>query len=185
MSRVFLSRVLAALCALSLLTTPVLADNGYLKDFGADFDGVTKKMNDLADAIPADKYGWALTDEVFTVSESLVHVAMANFFLCQALGVPMPEDVAALGQEAQEKVTAKKDVMALLARSQDQVRKAHGIVAGGDLGEEIQLFGGTRSKRGVFMTIAGHNHEHLGNLIAYARSNRVVPPWSRPQGDDE
>ncbi|MEO1367283.1 MAG: DinB family protein, partial [Acidobacteriota bacterium] len=164
---------------------PVAEDGGYLEDFGADFDGVAKKMNDLADAIPADKFGWALTDEVFTVSESLVHVAMANFFLCQALGVPMPEDVAALGQDAQEKVTAKKEVMALLARSQDQVRKAQSKVAGGDLGEDVELFGGTRTRRGVFMVIAGHNHEHLGNLIAYARSNRVVPPWSRPQGDAE
>ena len=24
-----------------------------------------------------------------------------------------------------------------------------------------------------------HLHEHLGQLIAYARSNGVVPPWSR------
>ncbi|MEM1177869.1 MAG: DinB family protein [Acidobacteriota bacterium] len=184
MSRLSPSRMVTMFLVLALAAMPAFGGD-YLDDFTADFDGVTKKMNDLADAIPADKFGWAPTDEVFTVSESLVHVAMANFFLCQALGVPMPEDVAALGQEAQAKVTAKKDVMALLARSQDQVRKARDKQAKADLGEEVELFGGTRSLRGVFMIVVGHNHEHLGNLIAYARTNRVVPPWSRPQGDDE
>lgn len=184
MSRSGLSRMICALFVFMLAATPALADD-YLDDFSADFDGVTKKMNDLVEAIPADKFNWAPTEEVRTVGQSIVHVAMANFFLSQALGMPMPEDVAALGPEAEEKVTSKKDVMALLARSQNQVREAHKKVAVGELAEEVQLFGGTRTKRGVFMRVVGHNYEHLGQLIVYARSNRVVPPWSRPQGDDQ
>jgi hypothetical protein len=33
------------------------------------------------------------------------------------------------------------------------------------------------SKRGVFIALAVHGHEHLGQMIAYARSNGIKPPW--------
>ena len=33
--------------------------------------------------------------------------------------------------------------------------------------------------RGVWIVTATHLHEHLGQLIAYARSNNVTPPWSK------
>jgi hypothetical protein len=31
----------------------------------------------------------------------------------------------------------------------------------------------------LWLLTTTHIHEHLGQLIAYARSNDVVPPWSR------
>ena len=31
----------------------------------------------------------------------------------------------------------------------------------------------------VWIRAVVHLHEHLGQGIAYARSNEVVPPWSR------
>jgi hypothetical protein len=31
----------------------------------------------------------------------------------------------------------------------------------------------------MWILTVGHLHEHLGQLIAYARSNNVVPPWSK------
>jgi hypothetical protein len=37
-------------------------------------------------------------------------------------------------------------------------------------------------KRGVFMLLAAHLHEHLGQSIAYARINGIAPPWSAPEG---
>jgi uncharacterized damage-inducible protein DinB len=35
------------------------------------------------------------------------------------------------------------------------------------------------SKLGALMLILTDQHEHLGQSIAYARSNGVVPPWSK------
>jgi uncharacterized damage-inducible protein DinB len=177
-----LACLLTTVCLLGLVAAPALAEHhekGYLADFGKDFEGASKKLNDLADAIPADKYGWGPTDEVRTVSESIIHVATANFFLAQALGVPAPEGI---GPDAEKTVTAKADVIAMLKKSQEHVRQAI-EKAGDDLDTELELFGGKRSKRGVFMIIAGHSHEHLGQLIAYGRSVGVVPPWSRPASD--
>ena len=34
-------------------------------------------------------------------------------------------------------------------------------------------------QRGAILMATGDMHEHLGQLIAYARANQIVPPWSR------
>lgn len=160
------------------LATPAVADDsagGFLSDFESDFDGVSKKLSSLAEAIPAESWDYAPSDEVRTVSEALVHVAGANFFLAQSLGVPAPEE---LSPDMEETITEKDEVLVLLEKSQEHVRQAVEAKKGTDLDETLTLFGGERTVRAVFMTIAGHNHEHLGQLIAYARGSGVVPPWS-------
>lgn len=177
----------------ALLCAPVLADHhdkevemmpatGYEGSFARDFERVSGKLLDLAGAIPADKYGWRPTDEVRSVSETCIHVAAANFFLSSILGAPMPEG---FGREAEEEITAKDEVIKALEDSIEQVKLATRKNAGADLDEEIDFFGGKRPKRDVFMQISGHSHEHLGQLIAYARSNGVVPPWSQPPAEEE
>ena len=43
----------------------------------------------------------------------------------------------------------------------------------------VKLFGRGMTKQGALMLILEAQHEHLGQSIAYARSNDVVPPWSK------
>jgi uncharacterized damage-inducible protein DinB len=33
--------------------------------------------------------------------------------------------------------------------------------------------------RNFMISMLNHAHEHLGQFIAYARMNSVVPPWSK------
>ncbi|MEM8930457.1 MAG: DinB family protein [Acidobacteriota bacterium] len=177
--------ILAVFVLMALVTSPMLADGhekatdsattGYVADFNKDFEGVSKKLLDLAEATPADQFGYAPTEGVRTISQVYIHVALANFFLSQALGVEAPESA---GRDAEDTVTAKADVIAMLKLSQEHVRKAV-AKAGDDLDTEVELFGGQRSQRAVLMTVAAHSHEHLGQSIAYARAAGVVPPWSR------
>ena len=47
------------------------------------------------------------------------------------------------------------------------------------LDKPVRMFGNQTTHRGVYTTILTHLHEHLGQSIAYARFNRVTPPWSR------
>ncbi len=184
-------KILLVALILTMLCSPALADHheemempatGYEGSFARDFDRVSEKLLSLAEAIPADKYGWRPTEEVRSVSESYVHTAGANLFISSHLGVPMPED---FGRDAEQTVTAKADVIALLKSSFEHVKQALQKNAGSDLDEEIDLFGSKRTKRDAFMIMAGHSHEHLGQLIAYARSNGVVPPWSQPAEGEE
>ena len=43
----------------------------------------------------------------------------------------------------------------------------------------MKLFGRDMTKQGALMLILKDQHEHLGQSIAYARSNSVAPPWSK------
>jgi len=56
------------------------------------------------------------------------------------------------------------------------------VIAGlpdGDLQTPVKLFGRDMTKQGALMLLLADQHEHLGQSIAYARSNSVVPPWSK------
>lgn len=151
--------------------------SGYLADFKDDFEFSNGRLIELAEAIPADKYGWRPAEGVRSVSEVFVHVAGANYFFANQFGVAMPEG---FGMDAEQKITAKEEVIATLEQSQKHIQKAIGKAAELDLGEKVNMFGRERSKRSILMLVAGHSHEHLGQVIAYARFNGIVPPWSQP-----
>ena len=55
---------------------------------------------------------------------------------------------------------------------------AIGNVAESDLDTQVDFFGQKMSKRQLMLIIASHSHEHLGQLIAYARVNGITPPWT-------
>ncbi|MFQ5350656.1 MAG: DinB family protein [Thermoanaerobaculia bacterium] len=152
--------------------------SGYLADFEGDFEFSSGRLNQLADAFPAEKYGWSPDEGIRTVSQVFIHVAGANYFFANQFGVDLPEG---FGMDAEQKITAKDDVIATLKQSQKHIHKAIMNAAEKDLDEKVMMFGRDRSWRSVLMIVSGHAHEHLGQAIAYARSNDVVPPWSQPQ----
>jgi hypothetical protein len=47
------------------------------------------------------------------------------------------------------------------------------------LGRETSLYGRRVGEWAVLLQLVTHMNEHLGQSIAYARMNDVVPPWSR------
>lgn len=148
---------------------------GYLSDFTADFDAVSQKLVDLAEAVPAESYSWQPAEGIRSVSEVYMHIAIANYFLASIFDVPPPEGFS---PDLEKTTTAKADVIAALKESQEHVKKATMNAAEMNLEEQREVFGAMRSLRAVFMIIASHSHEHLGQSIAYARSNDITPPWS-------
>jgi len=148
---------------------------GFKAEFFADLDDVQKKITDLATAVPAEKYGWRPADGVRSVSEVYTHIAGANYFLATFLGVQppatMPKDI--------EKITDKQKVLAELQKSFDRLRAVAKNMTQADLEKPVTMFGNATTQRGVYVTMLNHLHEHLGQSIAYARINGVVPPWSK------
>jgi DinB superfamily len=127
----------AAFLATCMLAAPLFADHhlsGYRADFLNDFDRASKKLADLAEAMPEDIFTWRLTDEVRSVSEIFMHVASTNYYLARDLGVPLPEG---LSEDLEKDVTAKADVIATLNASLDHVRQA--VEKNEDLDREIEL----------------------------------------------
>lgn len=173
------------LLLLPLLANPATAQEAGeapAKDYGAsflrDYDRACDKLLQLAEAIPAEKYAWRPTPEVRSVSEVFIHVALANGFLSQrAAGIEPP---AGLGRESEAEITEKAEVIAILKTSQEHVRRAL-VRRDGDFQEEVDFFWGPAPVRDVFLQMAAHSHEHLGQMIAYTRMLGVVPPWSRPR----
>jgi uncharacterized damage-inducible protein DinB len=67
----------------------------------------------------------------------------------------------------------------ILAVSMDHVRSVLGAMSDADLEASTTLYGREVAKCAVLLQLVTHMNEHLGQSIAYARSNGVVPPWSR------
>ena len=49
-----------------------------------------------------------------------------------------------------------------------------------DAEKKVSWFAGENTCRGVLFFMARHTGEDTGQLIAYARVNGIVPPWSKP-----
>lgn len=132
------------------------------------------RIMDLAKAIPAEKYGWRPAEGIRSVGEVVMHVAGGNYFLLGMAGIKGKE----LAKDY-EKETDKDKILAACKESLDWTKEMVAKMPDSDLETKVKIFGGMEStKRNVLLILVGHHHEHLGQLIAYARSNGVVPPWS-------
>ena len=125
--------------------------------------------------MPQEKYAWRPVTGVRSVSEVFVHIAGANYMLPSFTGVKPP---AGISRDMEKTVTDKAKVVELLKQSFEHIRGAATGVADADLDKEIKMFGRPFTVRSAYFLMANHMHEHLGQAIAYARTNGVVPPWS-------
>ena len=149
---------------------------GYRAEFLHELAQTEDHYLRLAEAIPADKYGWRPAPGVRSVSEVFMHVAAANFGLPRLIGTPPP---AGFDVQGFERSTADKaQVAAALRRSFAHLRGAALSLSDGDADRTFPWFDGQNSYRGLLLFITRHSAEHLGQSIAYARVNGVVPPWS-------
>jgi uncharacterized damage-inducible protein DinB len=139
-----------------------------------------EKLVALAEAMPADKYGWRPGEGVRSVGEVFMHVASANFWLPTFWGAKVPAGVDPRNLEKEGADKAK--TVAALKQSFDFVHQAVNALPDSDLQKPIKIFGHDAIVAEAMMGIASHDHEHLGQAIAYARMNGVVPPWSAAEG---
>ncbi len=151
--------------------------SGFRADFLTQFDMVGKQIVELAEAVPADKYGWRPAPGVRSVSEVYMHIVGGNSFLPSFMGV---KPMAGVERGSEKSVTDKAQVVKMLKDSLAHARSA--VVATPDtaLDKKVKIFAGQEvSERALIMIIGNHLHEHLGQSIAYARANGITPPWSR------
>ena len=138
------------------------------------------KLNQLAEAIPETKYAWRPAEGVRSVADVFMHVAGANFGIPSFWGVQPP---AGFDFRTYEKsLTAKADIQKALKESFVHMKKALTAASDADLEKPAEFFGMKTTVRGGYFLMLSHAHEHLGQSIAYARSNGVVPPWSAMEG---
>ena len=106
-----------------------------------------------------------------------MHIALANFYLLSITGPKIPADMTS--NDLEKTVTAKADVINWLKRSLDAVKTARAQLKPGDLERKVKIEGKEVTVDGMYLRIIIHDNEHMGQLIAYARMNGIVPPWSQ------
>ena len=134
------------------------------------------KLMQLAEAMPESKYGWSPDKGVRTVGEVFMHVAAANYGIPGFVGVAPPEGFKFDTYE--HSLTKKADIVKSLKASFAHVEGALSAASDEDLDKPAEFFGMKTTVRGAYLLLLSHAHEHLGQSIAYARSNKVTPPWT-------
>jgi uncharacterized damage-inducible protein DinB len=141
-------------------------------------DEARDQLLKLAGAMPADKYSWRPAKGVRSVGEVYMHVANGNYLMPTFWGIQPPAGIDRRGLEKQTGDKAK--MLAVLTASFDHARHAIAALPDASLGKPINFFGRQTTFAWLIMHTVTHAHEHLGQSIAYARMNGVVPPWSAP-----
>jgi uncharacterized damage-inducible protein DinB len=150
---------------------------GYRAEFLRELADLETKYVRLAEQMPAEKYSWRPAEGVRSVGEVFLHVAAANFNLTRRIGTPAPAGFTPQGYE--KSMTDKAKIVEQLKESFAHMRNAAIKAPDADADKTMPWFGGsTITQRGFLVFIVRHAGEHLGQSIAYARVNGIVPPWT-------
>ena len=140
----------------------------YAKDAGT----LSDKFTGLA-RVMSGKYDWRPSEGVRSVGDVFNLIIRENGMLAGVLsGAPNTGAKPA-------PVTDPEKLQEALKASYVNLQKAITGLSDNDLQAQVKLFGRDMTKQGALMLILEDQHEHLGQSIAYARTNGVVPPWSK------
>jgi hypothetical protein len=179
---------LAAVLATAALSTPAHAQDVISKEaaavlkasFIADLDTMKTKFVGLAEAFPQDKYTWRPMEGVRSVSEVLMLAAMEGYafvptsFGGKAAQIGTREEMAAM-----RTLSDKAKVIEHLNKGFAHAKAELEALDPAQMTGKRNVMGQQRSSVDAALMIGGDLHEHLGQMIAYARINKIVPPWSK------
>jgi hypothetical protein len=170
---------LAALAAL-VLTSPAAAQQAapaasptVAAALASDVGSLSDKFTGLAKAM-AGKYDWRPGQGVRSVGDVFNLIVMENKMLTGVLtGAPGP------GGPRPAPMTDPAELQEALKSSYAALQQALAGLSESDLKAPVKMFGRDTTKQGAAFMLLFDQHEHLGQSIAYARTNSVVPPWSQ------
>ena len=170
---------------------------GFRGEYLWEYDYAQKQMLALAEAFPAERYGWRPAETARSVSEVLVHVGAGGRIFLALLGVEAAQDLYgklegeglaqamamfARNESLEKSMTDKGDVLALLRKSLSAMRAAFTEISDAELDRPEVFAGESTTVRRFYLRAVCHLHEHMGQLIAYARAMGLPAPW---QGERE
>ncbi len=160
-----------------LFSVQAFCQGQFQKETAGSIGYTSGHVMQLAQAIPADKYSWSPQAGVRSVAEVCAHIISANYFFASKLGAQIPEGVNMETLETDLKTKAA--IAPELKRSYDLVINAIKSTPDASLPNKVEFpFPGDFTNMSTILIVLSHSNEHLGQLIAYARMNKVTPPWS-------
>jgi len=166
-------RYTVCVLAVALTGTPLFAQQPDTQ--GAlvkDVSTLSDKFTGLA-RVMAGKYDSRPSPGVRSVSDVFNLIVAENNMLAGTLSG------SGGGMGKTPPITEPAAMQEALKTSYEKVRQALSALSASDLNASVSLFGQKTTKQGAALMIILDQHEHLGQSIAYARANSVVPPWSK------
>lgn len=187
-----LSLRLALMCAAAL---PAAAQTRapFQADLQREFELYRDRLFQLAEAIPADKYAWRPGDDARSIGQVVLHVGLNNYMLLEMMRRAAPESVypglpagakrlrAVVDRNGEYEATVKDKARILELSKAAFAAAAEPILTApaASLDDPAMFFDRKTTLGGLQIRMVAHLHEHLGQLIAYARSVGVKPPGAR------
>jgi uncharacterized damage-inducible protein DinB len=141
-----------------------------------DLQDMQKKFTTLAEAFPADKMTWRPGTGVRSVAEIFMHTAGANYGIPNMMGVKTPAGFN--GKDFEKTTTDKTKIVQELNKSFESAIAAVQGMTNADFAKPDKKLGPEANDGDVVYILVVHGHEMLGQAIAYARVNGIVPPWT-------
>lgn len=151
---------------------PTRIQNALANDVGTMSD----KFVGLA-RVMAGKYDWRPGQGVRSVAEVFNLIVNENRMLAGLLSGTQAAGPGRGGQPTP--ITDPEEMQEALRTTYATLRQAIAGLSDSDLNAAVRMFGQDTTKQGAVLMLLFDQHEHLGQSIAYARTNAVVPPWSK------
>ncbi|MGO9648222.1 MAG: DinB family protein [Terriglobales bacterium] len=145
----------------------------------ADLQVVQKKFVDLANALPADKLTWRPSADSRSFAEVFLHVAGERYGILALMGTEPPAGFD--GKTFEKSTTDRAQIVVELNKSWDFTQKAINGMTNADFAKLLPKLGPQANAGDVIYILLADAHEHLGQSVAYARENGIVPPWTVEQ----
>jgi hypothetical protein len=143
----------------------VRAQNPLTSSVNQRFNGIRANLEEAADAMPADKYSFKLSEGQMTFGEWMTHSAGSNYGSCATLsGKERPE--------AAGKLSELKDKAAVSQALKDSFAYCADAIKGLD---DQKVLATPQLTNALLQTVV-HNNEIYGNVVGYLRVNGIVPP---------
>lgn len=160
-------------------TSPIVAD--LIKDV----EGVEKKLIGLARVTPPEKLSWRPAAGVRSIGEVFLHVASDNYFIPSGFGHEMPASTGIRAgdfkslQAYESRTLTREQIVTELEQSFSFLKAQMAKTTISAVNDQVAMFGMKTTAQSMWILATTHLHEHLGQSIAYARTNGIVPPWSK------
>jgi hypothetical protein len=146
-----------------------------------DIDGLRKKFMALAKAVPTDKLTWRPMEGTRSFHEVFAHVAAEGNTETAMFGRPLPAGSLADfdAEEARLKKLTDDKLIAVMDQAMQSLSTTLAGLSRATINTPIKYYGQSTLPRVATTYTLNDLHEHLGQLVAYARMNSIVPPWSK------
>lgn len=141
-----------------------------------DLQLVQKKFVDLANAVPADKLTWRPSTDSRSFAEVLLHVAGERYQILGLMGAVPPAGFD--GKKFEKQTTDKGRIIDELNRSWEFTQRTINGMNNADFAKLLPKLGPQANAGDVVYLLVADAHEHLGQSVAYARENGIIPPWT-------